>query len=118
MIYGFRNNGDDEFSKWEDPKSFHPQGNILKSHIERAVQDIFYSALKSQSEDLLYIFYSKDQIDELIKRMVKYWESEEEYEKCSEIMSLGDKFKEKWETPEEKNPEITSRIKDWLKSSF
>jgi hypothetical protein len=50
--------------------------------------------------------------------MVSYWEREEKYEICGEIVSLKYDLKLKWkEIPEsDRGKEIV--IREWLKSSF
>jgi hypothetical protein len=74
----------------------HPQFNLLKSHIERAVQDLFLESLRTQSPELLYIFTAEEQIDAFVKRILTYWEELEKYEICQEVVNLTKQFKEKW----------------------
>ena len=74
----------------------HPQFNLLKSHIERAVQDLFLDSLRTQSPELLYVFTSEDQIDVFVKRILTYWEELEKYEVCQEVINLTKELKEKW----------------------
>jgi hypothetical protein len=96
----------------------HPQFSILKSHIERAVQDLFLNALRTQSPDFLQIFESECKIDDFCRRMINYWEQEENYEVCSEILKLKTKLKEDWKQipAYERGKELV--IREWLKSSF
>jgi len=107
-----------EFSDWRNPYTSHPQGTLLKEHVERAVQDIFFAALKEQTQDLFYIFPDEDQIDGFIGRMISYWEIQEDYEKCSEILKLGASFKEKWKRTMKKEDGSAVKIKEWLKAHF
>jgi hypothetical protein len=37
----------------------HPQFEVLKKHIDRAVQDLFLSSLRTQNRDFLFIFDKK-----------------------------------------------------------
>ncbi len=78
---------------YEEP---HPQYNILRKHITRSIQDMFLSALRKQPKELSYIFNSDKEIDDMCSRMLKYWEREEEYEICSEIVGLSKSFKKSW----------------------
>jgi len=74
----------------------HPQFNILRKHIDRAVQDLFLSALRNPPAELNYVFRTEEQIDSFTQRMIKYWESNEDYEICAEIQKLGKNFKKDW----------------------
>lgn len=74
----------------------HPQFHIIKKHIDRAVQDLFLSVLRQQPDELKYIFNDTDQIESFCQRMIKYWESNEDYEICSEIQTLSKKFRSSW----------------------
>jgi hypothetical protein len=85
----------------------HPQFSILRKHIDRAVQDLFLSALRNPSEELNYVFRTEDQIDSFTQRMIQYWESHEDYEICAEIQKLGRNFKREWKeksTPDDFEP--------------
>lgn len=88
-------------SKKED----HPQQDILKRHIERAVQDLFLTALKEKSDQLIHIFSTKAQIDGFIQRMLEYWEELENYETCIEINELSKKFRRRWAYHNKKKPQ-------------
>jgi hypothetical protein len=50
--------------------------------------------------------------------MINYWEQEENYEVCSEILKLKTKLKEDWKQipAYERGKELV--IREWLKSSF
>ena len=74
----------------------HPQFEIIKRHIERAVQDLFLDSLRNRNNDLVHIFSNEEQIDVFIKRVLKYWEDLEDYEVCKEVVELTKDFKEKW----------------------
>jgi len=74
----------------------HPQVEIIKKHIERAVQDLFLESLRKKNDDLVHIFSSEEQIDVFIQRVLKYWEDLEDYEVCKEVVELTTDFKEKW----------------------
>jgi len=95
----------------------HPQFELLKKHIERAVQDLFLESLRLQSQELLYIFTDEPQIDAFVKRILSYWEELENYETCQEVVKLSKKFKKKWGS---RNLEETSvglsRIRDLFKT--
>ena len=113
---GFQQNS--EFFNWREPYSGHPQGDLLKEHIERAVHDIFFASLKEEIVELVYLLGTEEQVDGLIDKMVNYWKDLEEYEKCSDIVALTPKFKEIWR--ETKGlPKIVrkSTIQDWIDSS-
>ena len=74
----------------------HPQSKILRKHITRAVQDMFLIALRKQVKEFSYIFNSAEEIDDMCSKMIRYWESEEEYEVCAEILKLTKDFKRGW----------------------
>lgn len=96
----------------------HPQFEILKKHIDRAVQDLFLNSIRAQHKDFLYIFENRDQIEKFCARMIKYWEKEENYEICAEIIKLKKKMITKWKKAmaEEFNDE--EEMKQWLRSSL
>jgi hypothetical protein len=50
--------------------------------------------------------------------MIRYWEGEENYEVCGEILNLKKKLKEVWKQIPvyERGKEL--EIREWLKSSF
>jgi hypothetical protein len=96
----------------------HPQMEILKIHIERAVQDLFLDSLRTQAPELLYVFSSEDQIDGFVKKVLTYWEELENYEVCQEVVSLAKGFKEKWRNRDLDESSVgLLRIKDLFKSS-
>ncbi len=94
----------------------HPQFEILKNHVDRAVQDLFLNSLRIQNKDFLYIFDSKDQIENFAEKMIKYWEKEEKYEVCSEILKLKKKMIIKWKKSTEKEKNKGEEIQEWLRS--
>jgi hypothetical protein len=97
----------------------HPQYDILKKHVERSIQDIFFSSLKERSDDLIYIFDNVEQINAFINRMLKYWESIESYEICMEIKKLAEILRIKWLNRGPIEPgESSIKIKDIFKSSL
>ena len=96
----------------------HPQFEILKRHIDRAVQDLFLNSLRTQHSDFLYIFDSKDQIEKFAEKMIKYWEKEENYEVCAEILKLKKKMITKWKRVMAKESKDDEEIKEWLRSSL
>jgi hypothetical protein len=106
------------FSDWGSSFDGHPQFSLLKSHIERAVQDLFLNALRNQSDDFLQIFETECKIDDFCSRMILYWEGEENYEVCGEILNLKKRLKEVWKQIPvyERGKEL--EIREWLKSSF
>ena len=95
----------------------HPQYEVIKKHIERAVQDLFLESLRSKSPELIYVFTDEQQIDAFIKRILNYWENLENYEICQEVVNLSSDLKERWKN---RDTEETStglmRIKDLFKS--
>ena len=95
----------------------HPQFEVIKKHIERAVQDLFMDSLRSKTEDLLYVFSEESQIDRFTERILHYWEELEDYEVCKDVLGLSKEFKERWKNREsvEESPSI-SRIKNLFKS--
>jgi len=112
------NPGNYHFSDWRSSFEGHPQYSILKCHVERAVQDLFLNALRTQTSDFVCIFDKQEKIDDFCFRMVSYWEEQENYEICGEIVSLKKKLEKSWsEIPEFKKGEGIV-IREWLKSSF
>ena len=96
----------------------HPQFEVLKKHIDRAVQDLFLSSLRTQDRDFLFIFDNEDQIEKFGQKMIKYWEKEEDYEICSEIVKLKKRMTTKWrKIMAEDTKEGGDEVKEWLKSS-
>jgi hypothetical protein len=106
------------YSDWRSSFEEHPQFNVLKCHIDRAVQDLFLVALKTQGEEFICIFDSEKKIDEFAKRMISYWEQEEHYETCAEILKLAKELKVKWRRIPKQNQGQEVVIREWLKSSF
>jgi hypothetical protein len=74
----------------------HPQYEILETHVKRCVNDIFLDLIRRQPTELLYIFGGTDDIDAFKKRSLEYWEGEEKYEICNELLILFDAFEKKW----------------------
>jgi len=105
---------------WESSENNlnHPQFEVLKQHIDRAVQDLFLNSLRSQSRDFLFIFDQEDQIEKFSQRMIKYWEKEENYETCSEIVSLKKEMVSEWRKIMSEDPNGREEIREWLKSSL
>lgn len=105
---------------WESSENNlnHPQFEVLKKHIDRAVQDLFLNSLRSQSRDFLFIFDQEDQIEKFSQRMIKYWEKEENYETCSEIVNLKKEMVSEWRKIMSENPNEGEEIKEWLESSL
>ena len=95
----------------------HPQFGILKKHIDRAVQDLFLNSLRLQDESFICIFDSQDQIEKFTSKMIDYWEKEENYEVCAEILKLKKKMISQWEKSIKENNEGED-VKEWLRSSF
>ena len=118
MNNGTENFPYNEYSDWRSSFDDHPQFSVLKSHAERAVQDLFLVALRTQDEEFIYIFDSAKKIDDFAAKMIKYWEVVENYEICAEILSLLKEIKSKWRriTKNKKGQETV--IREWLKSSF
>jgi hypothetical protein len=104
---------------WRDSFSSHPQFSILESHVQRAVQDLFLVALRSQTDDFICVFDSTEQIDEFCLKMISYWEKIEKYEICSEIQKLCTQLKLTWSgSPKYYQREQEEIMKEWIKSSF
>lgn len=105
--------------KW-DPfgDKSHPQYGILKKHIDRAVQDLFLDSLRSQNRDFLFIFDREEQIEKFAQKMIRYWESEENYEICAEVVKLKKKTISKWRKVMAEDTSEGEEIKEWLKSSL
>ncbi len=106
------------FSDWRSSFEDHPQFNVLKNHIDRAVQDLFLVALRTQGEEFLHIFDSESKIEDFSRKMIKYWEAEESYETCAEILVLTKELKSKWRSLPKKKADREKEIRQWLKSSF
>ena len=95
----------------------HPQFDVIKKHIERAVQDLFIDSLRTKTDDLLYVFNDESQIDSFTKRILNYWEELEDYEVCKEVLDLTKEFKERWKKQEFVGESLSiSRIKSLFKS--
>jgi hypothetical protein len=95
----------------------HPQFDVIKKHIERAVQDLFIDSLRTKTDDLLYVFNDESQIDSFTKRILNYWEELEDYEVCKEVLDLTKEFKERWKKQEFVDESLSiSRIKSLFKS--
>lgn len=82
----------------------HPQSDLIKKHIERAVQDLFLDSLRNEKEQLVHVFTDESQIDGFINRVLKYWENLEDYETCKEVVSLSANFKNRWKNRSEMPP--------------
>jgi hypothetical protein len=50
--------------------------------------------------------------------MIKYWEREENYEVCSEILKLKKKMKTRWKKVMKEENNEGEEIKEWLSSSL
>ena len=115
----FEDSGE-EFGEERSGESLrHPQYDILRKHIERSVQDMFLSSLRSQPVELIFIFETEEQIDGFGNRVLKYWEELEKYEICSEVIELTKQLKEKWKNRGDiERTEGLLRIRDIFKSTF
>jgi hypothetical protein len=49
--------------------------------------------------------------------MIKYWEKEEDYEICSEIVKLKKRMTTKWRKIMAEDTNGGEEVKEWLKSS-
>lgn len=109
-----------EFGDWRNIYYVHPQSEILIKHVERATQDIFYDSLKTETSDLFFLIKSEKKLDQFLGKMIKYWEQMEEFEKCSEIMKLGNELRNKWDQKRESISKLTpmERLHNWIKSSL
>jgi|688.fasta_scaffold878126_2 hypothetical protein len=113
-----KNSSQDNFyTGWGSSFQNHHQFNVLKDHIDRAVQDIFLDSLREQNEEFLHIFSSTEKIDEFIDRMLRYWEGEENYEICGQILQLKSDLVSKWNSLKKKKTPNYSKFRSWLKSS-
>jgi len=108
----------DFYTGWGSSFENHPQFNVLKSHIDRAVQDLFIESLKEQNEEFLHIFSDEEKINEFINRMLRYWETQENYEICAEIVSLKKEVISKWKVLPKKKTTRFNQFRSWLKSTF
>lgn len=108
----------DFYNGWGSSFETHPQFNVLKTHIDRAVQDLFFESLTEQNEEFLHIFSDEKKIEEFVGRMLKYWEKEENYELCSQIMILKSQLISKWNSLPKKKPTKYKQFRSWLKSTF
>lgn len=99
-------------------KEGYPQFDVLKKHIDRAVQDLFLDSLRSQHNDFIYLFDDQNQIEKFINKMIKYWEKEENYEICAEILKLKKKMINKWKRSMPEESSGGEEIKEWLRSSL
>ena len=104
------------FSKFP---SDHPQIELIKSHLVRAMQDLFLISIRNLDEEFMLIFDSEQEIDEFCDGIIKYRESIEEYEVCNEILDTKPDLLKKWK---EFNAKATKKgyddIKAWLKSTI
>lgn len=103
--------------QFDDLGPKHPQFDLIKRHIERAVQDLFIDSLRSETDELLYVFKDESQIDDFTQRVLTYWENLENYEVCKEVLELTKNLKKRWETRESKDVDTAglSRIRDLFK---
>ncbi len=108
---------DNFYSGWGSSFHNHPQFTVLKTHIDRAVQDLFLDSLREQNEEFLHIFSSREKIDEFTDRMLRYWEEEENYEICVQILQLKSELVSKWNSSTKKKNPIYGKFRAWLKSS-
>jgi len=108
-----------DFTDWRGMYSSHPQSKLLMLQVERATQDIFFHSLSSGSNDLFYLLKDKSQMEPFLEKMLKYWEKKEEFERCSDIIRLGENLKKEWDNREDYS-ELTpeERLVNWIKSSF
>jgi hypothetical protein len=106
-------------SPWRQSFSSHPQFTVLEAHVQRAVQDLFLTALRTQTEDFICIFDCQEQIEEFCNKMLVYWEGLEDYEICLEIQNLREQLKSTWSSsPVFYQKQQEEVLKEWLKSSF
>lgn len=96
----------------------HPQAETLKWHIDRAIQDMFLESLRSQTEEFIYIFNSEDEIEKFAERIIKYREANEDYEACSEAISLKNELIKKWRETMEEDIKKENKLKEWLRNSL
>jgi hypothetical protein len=91
----------------------HPQFDILKSHVERCIVDMFYLVLRDKPHQIFHVFENENQIDQFSKRVLSYWEKFEDFEMCQDVLRLTNEFKSEWKNKitEEKEPG-SSRITD------
>lgn len=106
------------YSDWRSSFEDHPQSLVIKNQIERSVNDLFLEALRSQTQEFVYLFSTEKQVIDFCDRMCKYWEGEENYEICAEIVQLRESLKLKLFSIPEKERGQEMIIREWLKSSF
>jgi hypothetical protein len=66
----------------------------------------------------MFIFDNKDQIEKFTRKMIAYWEKEENYEICAEIVKLKKKMITKWKKIMASEVNEGEEVKEWLKSSL
>ena len=99
--------------------SDHPQIELIKSHLVRAMQDLFLISIRNLDDEFMLIFDSEEEIDEFCDGIIKYRESIEEYEVCNEILDTKPQLLEKWEKFNSKPlKKGFDDIKAWLKSTI
>lgn len=103
-----------EFSFFEE--GFQPE--ILKKNIDRAIHDLFLNYFRNQSDEFIFIFNDSDEIESLSHKMITYWESQENYEICSEIVTLKEKLKEKLKTIPPCVNKAEDEINTWFTDQF
>lgn len=105
-------------SPFSKSPSDHPQLELIRDHITIAMQDLFLISLRNLDDEFIVIFDSEKEIEEFCQGMIAYREQKEEYEICTEIVSIRPQIIEKWKSfessPTGKNFE---EIKAWLKST-
>lgn len=99
--------------------SDHPQIELIKSHLVRAMQDLFLISIRNLDDEFMVIFDSVEEIDEFCDGIIKYRESIEEYEVCNEILDIKPQLLEKWKYFNSKPlKKGFDDIKAWLKSTI
>jgi len=111
-------NQDSSFTGWGTSFENHPQFSVLKLHIDRAVHDLYLDSLREQSEEFLHIFSDEPQIQKFTNSMLKYWEGEENYETCGEILLLRESLIQKWKFLPQKRKTKIDQLRSWIKSTF
>lgn len=111
-------NNSEFYTGWGSSFEEHPQFAVLKTHIDRSIQDLFLEALRDQTPEFLSIFSSRKKIEEFTNKMLRYWEESENYELCGEIQILKGVLIRNWESLPRKKKSKFGEFKDWLKSSI
>jgi hypothetical protein len=103
-----------EFPFFEE--GFRPE--ILKKNIDRAIHDLLLNSFRNQSDEFIFIFNDSDEIESLSHKMITYWEAQENYEICSEVVTLKEKLKGKLKNIPSCANKAEDEINTWFTDQF